>query len=221
MRSLFFSIALVALPATAHDIITTKITFDREIIRIIHSRCASCHREGGKSFSMMSYAEARPWAVAIKEEVLARRMPPWGAVKGFGDFRDEQGLTPEQVEVITNWAEGGAPEGEPKDVPPPPKQNSTVGARRVQIGIASADYKLKRDTALGGLLPLSVPEKASIKIVAELPDGSMEPLLWLENYKPEFGHPFLFRNRLILPSGTVIVGIPASARIALLAPERP
>ncbi len=25
-----------------------------------------------------------PWAEAIKEEVLARRMPPWNAVKGFG-----------------------------------------------------------------------------------------------------------------------------------------
>jgi len=41
------------------------------------------------SFSMLTYAEARPWAVAIKDEVLSRRMPPWGAVKGFGEFRDD------------------------------------------------------------------------------------------------------------------------------------
>ncbi len=44
-------------------------------------------------------------------------MPPWGAVKGFGDFRDDQALTPEQIELIGDWVEGGAPEGEPKDLP--------------------------------------------------------------------------------------------------------
>ena len=46
-------------------------------------------------------------------------MPPWGAVKGFGAFRDDQSLTPEQLELIVDWEEGGAPEGEPKDLPPP------------------------------------------------------------------------------------------------------
>ncbi len=51
----------------AHDVITTSITFDKEIIRIIHSRCARCHRDGGSAFSLMTYKEARPWAQAIKE----------------------------------------------------------------------------------------------------------------------------------------------------------
>ena len=59
----------------------------------------------------MTYAEARPWAVAIKEEVLERRMPPWGAVKGFGDFRNDKALTPEQLELIISWVGGGVPEG--------------------------------------------------------------------------------------------------------------
>jgi hypothetical protein len=213
------SIALVfAAPAFSHDIITTKITFDREIIRVIHARCASCHRPGAKAFSLMTYQDARPWAVAIKEEVLSRRMPPWGAVKGFGEFREEQGLTPEQIELITDWVEGGAPEGEAKDLPKPPKWTLSSKSHEIQIGVASGEYKLKRDTALGGLLPLSVPPKASIRIVACLPDGSMEPLLWLETYKPDFGHAFYFRNPLKLPAGTVIRGIPETAKIALLAP---
>src|SRR5690349_19413632 len=89
----------------SHDIITTKITWDREISRIVYDRCASCHHDGGESFSLMTYAAARPWAVAIKEETLSRRMPPWGAVKGFGDFRNDQGLTSEQLELITAWVE--------------------------------------------------------------------------------------------------------------------
>jgi len=77
---------LLLLPAAtvvADDIITTPITWDREIS---HERCASCYHDGGQAFSLMTYAAARPWAVAIKQEVLERQMPPWGAVKGFGDF---------------------------------------------------------------------------------------------------------------------------------------
>ncbi len=69
----------------------------------------------------MTYAAARPWAVAIKEEVLERRMPPWGAVKGFGDFRNDKALTPEQLELIISWVGGGVPEGEAKDLAPDPK----------------------------------------------------------------------------------------------------
>jgi hypothetical protein len=94
---------LLALFSSAHDVITTPITYSREISRLIYSRCASCHREGGSAFSLLTYPEARPWAKAIKEEVLERRMPPWGAVKGFGQFRDDRGLTQEQIGLIAYW----------------------------------------------------------------------------------------------------------------------
>jgi len=77
----------------------------------------ACHREGGAAFSLAEYKDAFPWRTAIKEEVLERRMPPWGAVKGFGDFRNDQALTPEQLELLTSWSQGGSPEGEDKDLP--------------------------------------------------------------------------------------------------------
>ncbi|HXK04842.1 MAG TPA: cytochrome c, partial [Verrucomicrobiae bacterium] len=102
-----------AVATSGHDVITTPLTFSREISRLVYARCASCHRPGGRAFSLMTYADARPWAAAIKEEVLERRMPPWGAVKGFGEFKDDQGLTQEQIELIADWVEGGAPEGDP------------------------------------------------------------------------------------------------------------
>src|SRR5438045_9065579 len=107
------SIWLAVVPS-GDDVITTPLPFSREISRLVYERCARCHRPGGMAFSLMTYAEARPWAAAIKEEVLERRMPPWGAVKGFGEFKDDQGLTQEQIELIANWVEGGAPEGDPK-----------------------------------------------------------------------------------------------------------
>ena len=127
----------IASTAYAHDVITTKVTFDREIVRLFNSHCISCHRSGGQAFSLATYEEARPWAKAIGEEVLRRRMPPWGAVKGFGDFRDDQGLTPEQLELIVDWEEGGAPEGDAKDIPQtgenPPEQAFSHPAEEIMI----------------------------------------------------------------------------------------
>src|SRR5580692_10192724 len=104
------------------------------------------------AFSLMTYKEARPWAEAVKEEVLARRMPPWGAVKGFGDFRNDQALTPEQLEVITSWADGGVPEGEEKDLPPPPKLDEPAQAGSPKGSImVSGDLTLKTNFVLDGL----------------------------------------------------------------------
>lgn len=210
--------------ASAHDIITTPITWSREISRIVYARCASCHREGGRAFSLMTYKEARPWAVAVREEVLRRNMPPWGAIKGFGDFRNDQGLTPEEMELIVSWTEGGVPEGEATDLPVSPKFDAPPVPDSMEGEIiASGDLQLTRAFTLGGLAPRQVPGNATFQIVAELPDGSVQPLLWLQNYKREFGHPFILRKDLELPARTIIRGVPAGASVALLphVPEPP
>ena len=145
-RSLIFAFSLgIGSIVSAHDIITTPITWDREISRIVYERCASCHHDGGQAFSLMNYAAARPWAVAIKEEVLERRMPPWGAVKGFGDFRNDKALTPEQLELIVSWVEGGVPEGEAKDLPPIPALISKLtGLPRVDPSPWAANFNCAR-----------------------------------------------------------------------------
>jgi len=215
-----------AATASAHDIITTSITWDREISRIVYERCASCHHEGGGAFSLMTYEAARPWAVAIKEEVLERRMPPWGAVKGFGDFRNEKALTPEQLELIVSWVGGGVPEGEAKDLAPDPKFGQTTPDRTTPDPDAEAsshgsiavsgEFQLRKDFLLDGIVPKAVPEDADFQITAELPDGSIEPLLWFEHYSAKFAHPFLYRNAIELPAGTKIHGLPSRSTVLLL-----
>lgn len=209
--------ACLAATLQAHDVITTRITWNREIIRLIYDRCASCHHPDGPAFSLMTYSEGRPWAVAIKEEVLSRRMPPWGAVKGFADYRNDQALTPEQLELIVSWVDGGVPEGEDKDLPPAPKLTADTPSTDTHGQIAvSGEYTLQRAFLLDGLLPKTVADDASFQATAERPDGSIEPLLWLSHYKTKFGHPFLFRTPIDLPKGTVIHGIPKDASIVFL-----
>jgi mono/diheme cytochrome c family protein len=193
-------------------------TWNRDISRLVYDRCASCHREGGTAFALMTYADVQPRAVAIKDAVLSRRMPPWGAVKGFGDFRNDQGLSQEQIELVTDWVNGGMRKGNnPNMLPEPPKFDTSAPAETVpdtRLALRGA-LTLDRPIVLAGLLPDDVPDGASPQIVATLPDGRVEPLLWLYEYRNRYRHPFLFRRPLQLPAGTVIQGA-ASARIELL-----
>lgn len=111
---LFFSI-----PATSHDPITTSVTFNKEIIRILQRSCLDCHAPGKikGDIPLTSFEEARPWAKAIKEEVLEKRMPPYQAVKGYGEFHNAYLLSQREIELLISWIEGGAPRGELKDLP--------------------------------------------------------------------------------------------------------
>jgi len=104
--------ALFALSPRAlfsHETITTTVTFDREISRIFRKKCVECHNEKSLSVPLTSYEEARPWARAIEEEVLARRMPPWHAVQGYGQFANDLGLTNREIQFIVSWVEGNGP----------------------------------------------------------------------------------------------------------------
>ena len=144
-------------------------------------------------------------------------MPPWGAVKGFGDFRNDKALTPEQLELIVSWVEGGVPEGEAKDLPPDPRYDKdAAGAPSRGSILVSGEFQLRKDLSLDALLPKTVPDDAAFQITAERPDGSIEPLLWFEHYHAKFAHPFLYRNPIQLPAGTRIHGVPQGSTVLLL-----
>jgi hypothetical protein len=207
--------------ANAHNV-GNAITWNREISRIIYQRCASCHREGGRAFSLLKYTDVQPRAVAIREAVLARTMPPWGAVKGFGDFRNDQGLSQAELELITDWVDSDTPKGNNPNVlaKEPKRQNVAtfkIPANAIRI---SGDVTLSQAMTLDGLFPESVPGTSPMKIVAVLPDGGTRPLLWLYEYKDSYRHPFLFREPIELPAGSVIKGVFADAKIALLPGKR-
>jgi hypothetical protein len=87
-------------------------TFNRDVAPIIFSKCAGCHRpQQATPMSLLSFAEARPWAQAIRRRVAAREMPPWSADPRFGRFRNDLTLTDSEIATVTGWVDGGAPEG--------------------------------------------------------------------------------------------------------------
>jgi hypothetical protein len=70
--------------------------------------------------SLISYKDARPWAKSIREAVLSGKMPPWGADAAFGHFANDPRLSKEETAILSAWVAGGAPEGDPKNLPAPP-----------------------------------------------------------------------------------------------------
>lgn len=217
MRSWLFAAALaISGAAQAHDVISTKITWSREVSRIIYSRCVSCHHEGGKAFSLMTYQDSRPWAKAIKEEVLARRMPPWNAVKGFGEFHDDQGLTQEQIEVIADWVEGGAPEGDPALLPPAPDLTAPKSPRpQAPALVVKGSLTLKTATELIAIEPGPLGPGASLQVIAVLPDGVIEPLIWVEKFNPDYNRIYYFKQPLRLPPGSRIEVTPGTGSVTI------
>ena len=166
----------------------------------------------------MTYQDAQPYASAIKDSVLSRRMPPWGAVKGFGDFRNDQGLTQEQIGLVADWVEGGITRGNnPNALPTVPKFEKPVrfAVPRGAIAVAGR-LTLDRAVTIDGLFPEQVPPGASMQVVAVMPNGDVEPLVWLYDYPAVARHPFLFRKPITLPAGTVIRGVRRDARILLI-----
>lgn len=90
----------------------TGVTWARDIRPIVEQRCAGCHNSGGVAVpALTDYEQVRNLAARIKNEVLARQMPPWEAAPGFGDFVNDQSLTPYETQLLVAWADGGTPLG--------------------------------------------------------------------------------------------------------------
>jgi hypothetical protein len=162
----------------------------------------------------MTYEESRPWAKAIKEEVLERRMPPWEAVKGFGEFENDRGLTGEELEIISDWVEGGAPEGEPKFMPAAPKKSDWLDASKPaeasEVAV-SGEAKLEAPERVVAVRIKDLKKGASVQIVAARPDGTFEPLLWIYQYNPAFARTYYYKQAIALPAGTEIAMSPPDA----------
>ena len=93
-------------------------TFARDVAPILYKNCVSCHRPGEMGpMSLISYADARPWAKSIRERVASRSMPPWFADPHYGTFRNDRTLSEKDVETIVSWVNTGAAQGNLADLP--------------------------------------------------------------------------------------------------------
>ena len=95
--------------AISHETLTTTVLFDREIVRILNKHCVMCHVENGPSFPLETYEQAWLQGRAIRADVIARHMPPWAAVPGYGQFANDNSLTLRETQFMVSWVEGLGP----------------------------------------------------------------------------------------------------------------
>ncbi len=189
--------------ALAHDPVSTSLTWTREISRLFAKRCQSCHRAGGPApMALESFTDAKPWAVAIKEAVLTRQMPPWPAAKGFGEFANDLSLTQEEMVRIAEWVEGGAPEGDTAFLKPP------------NFSPAPIPTALPRGEMLPLRPGLTLPSPTTILALRIDRPGKLwtaaTPLVWGLRPSPRW---LLLREPLRLPAGARLTGTGAATAL--------
>jgi len=118
---LFTTTATVAQRAPATG---PQVTFTKDVAPILYKSCIRCHRpEELAPMSLLTYNDARPWAQSIKNRVSKREMPPWFLDKTIGiqKYKNDPSLSDEEIATIVKWADTGAQQGNPADMPKMPE----------------------------------------------------------------------------------------------------
>ncbi|MDH3205998.1 MAG: cytochrome c [Gemmatimonadota bacterium] len=112
--------------AADFDIDPGAVTYSKDIAPILQRSCQNCHWAGGGApMSLTTYGEVRRYAQRIKDRTAIRdrmgAMPPFFVEKDIGihEFTNDYSLSDEELALIQAWADNGAPEGDPADMPPP------------------------------------------------------------------------------------------------------
>lgn len=194
---------LLGSPGAAHDPPRTTVTWFGDIARLVQSRCTRCHSPDGKGpMSLVTYEDARPWARAMREEVLARRMPKWHAARGYGEFANDPTLSPFDIALIVAWVDGGAVRGDPSKTPPQklPMERAPTASKARTITLPCGN----RPLPAGRLLALTptLAEGASAGFSVVFPDGRQEVVAWIRDYEAEFADTYWLGSPIVLPRGS-------------------
>jgi len=106
------------------------ITFTKDVAPLLQQKCQVCHQPDSIGpMPLLTYEDAREYAEKIKRKVSQRLMPPWHIDRTIGiqEFKNDRGLTDEQIATLVAWVDGGTPLGDPKDMPPPAKFPDPLG----------------------------------------------------------------------------------------------
>lgn len=156
----------------------SPVTWSRDIAPLVQRHCQACHRPGQVApFSLMSFEEARGWAEMMAEVVEQGRMPPWHANPQFGRFANDPQLDSLQRAQFQVWAQHGAPEGDPSDLPPP--RHFTEGW---QIPTPDLVISMSDD-------PVQVPAEGVVSYQYFVVDPQFESDVWVAAVECRPGNP--------------------------------
>jgi hypothetical protein len=163
-------------PTGAPTLETRTVTFNKDIAPILFRRCVECHRPGEVApFSLLTYADAKKRATMIEAVISKGIMPPWKSVQGHGSFLGERRLAAEEIELIARWIKQGKSEGDPQDLPAPPRftEGWKLGQPDIVVTMPSA-YEIPAegpDIYRNFVLPIEIPKGKYIKAAEYRPSN--------------------------------------------------
>ena len=147
-RVLVIAITMLGLPSFGSAQPNSQPTFSKDIAPILQRSCQACHRpENIGPMPLLTYQEVRPWARAIRQQVVQRNMPPWHIDRtvGIHKFKNDPSLSVTEIETISKWVDAGAPQGDPANLPPPRQFDD---GSRWHIGQPDIVIKLKKEVVV-------------------------------------------------------------------------
>jgi hypothetical protein len=157
-------------PGEAHKPITSPYTYNEDVFPLLRDRCGRCHVSGGVApMSLMTHADTVPWGESIKTELLAGSMPPWSVDSSPGRFRNVEGLTAKEMNVLLTWVTGGTPLGDDAKSPSPMTVSNDwrLGPPDLSVPMP-APFTVgsdTRETTAELTLPTSTPERRFLRAV--------------------------------------------------------
>lgn len=211
-------ILLAAVPLLPHETLTTTVLFDREIVRILDKHCVMCHAGGGPSFPLETFDQTWLKKREIHAQTIARHMPPWPAVPGYGHFANDNSLTLRESQFIISWVEGLGPRNSGTvflnvtgpDAARPPEVRAHADFERWQLGEPQSKYKV------APLIDLGLKAQRQLQAIEYLPGDRRnlrsatfkvkETGQWIGSWTPWYGYLSLPKGRAFpLPAGAHIV----------------
>ena len=188
MKPLLISLAL----GTAALAADTNATFNKDVLPILQKNCQTCHRPGEIGpMPLLTYEQARPWAKAIRNAVLTRKMPPWFADPRYGHFANERRLSDADIGKMVAWVDGGAVEGDAADKPAPVEW--------------SEGWNIQPDLVFEMPKPYTVPKTGTIQYTYFVIPEAFQQDTWVADAEIRPG------NRAVVHHVSVYVRPPGSA----------
>ncbi len=154
-----------------------EVTFTSDIADIIYNKCTNCHREGEIGpFPLTSYQEIKDRSGTIKYVTQEKIMPPWKADPSYSRFLDENFLSDEEIDKISQWVDNGAPYGDTNVEPELPDfpEGSALGTPDLVLEFEQTHLHKgnNRDEYRYFVLPSGLTEDKVIKAIEMRPGNS-------------------------------------------------
>ncbi|MCC6600506.1 MAG: T9SS type A sorting domain-containing protein [Crocinitomicaceae bacterium] len=151
-------------------VVSAQVNFSEHIAPIIFDHCTKCHREGEIGpMPLTTYEEVYAYAGNIEYVTSIRNMPPWMPDHNYSSFRDENWLSEEEINLISEWVENEMPQGDPELQPPAPvfPSGSQIGVPDLVLTMAEPylHHGLNADQYQIFVIPTGMTEDKDIEAI--------------------------------------------------------